>query len=106
MTSPDLITAAEAYRVERARFWVRRLKIGESVTPGGTVATYATQILNHDKSSVLFSGDEPEAKAWLDQTCLKAALRQLAAVPSDDLVAAAGGLAPLQRVVSTVVPQG
>ena len=50
MTSPDLITAAEAYRVERARYWVRRLKIGESVTPGGTVETYATQILNHDKS--------------------------------------------------------
>ena len=103
--SSDLIAAAEAYRAERARYWVRRQKVGETTTPFGTTATFATQVLNHDQSQVLLTGDEPTVKAWLDQTCLKAALRQLLVAPSAALVAAAGDLATLQRVVLRLVPR-
>lgn len=101
----DFVAMAEAYRTERARYWVRRKTVGEATTPGGTVATIVTQVLNDDQSEVLFTGEEPAAKAWLDQTCLRAALRHLLAGPSETLLEAAGGMTALQRVVLALVTQ-
>ena len=89
MTSPELTAAAEAYRAERARYWVRRKKVGETTTPGGSTAILVTQVELEDET-VLFSGHDDAAKSWLDQTCLRAAMTRLFREPSPDLVACAG----------------
>lgn len=85
--SPDLIAAAEAYRSERERYWIRKRKVGQSTSPGGSTAVWAMDVLDEVRT-VVYSGPEDQAKAWLDQTCLAAALRRL--LSSGDLRAEAG----------------
>lgn len=72
----DLVVAAQAYRARRETFWVKRRVVGETTSPAGTVRTFATDVQLAD-GQVVFSGTEPEAKAWLDQTCLRAAFTRL-----------------------------
>ena len=74
----DLAAAAKAYRAQRETFWVKRRVVGETVTGGGTVSIFATDVQLAD-GSVVFSGTEQAAKAWLDVTCLRAALTDLLA---------------------------
>jgi hypothetical protein len=74
----NLAAAAKAYRAQRERYWVKRRVVGETVTGGGTVSIFATDVQLAD-GKVVFSGTEEDAKAWLDLTCLRAALTNLLA---------------------------
>lgn len=105
MTSPDLAAAAIAYRTERERYWIRRRRVGETVTPGGVSALIVTDVQTVDET-VVFTGGEEEAKAWLDLTCLKAALGRMLANPSDTLVSAAGGPTVLRAVAECMLSEG
>ena len=102
--NPDLIVAAEAYRSERRRYWIRRKKFGEVTTPGGSTAVIATQV-EHQDGTVLFCGSDDEAKVWLDRTCLSAAMTKLLRDPTTNLIERAGSAAVLASIADYLIPQ-
>lgn len=100
----ELLEAAQAYRRQRERYWVRRSEMGKVTTPGGATSILVTHV-ETDAGELLFAGQEDAAKAWLDQQCLKAALRQLLREPSDEMARLAGSPEVLPAIYDYLSPE-
>lgn len=100
----DIATAAQAYRAERSRYWIRRCKVGEVTSPGGSTAIISTLVELED-GTFLRSGSDEDAKAWLDTQCIKAAIGKMLSHPSDELIRAAGSQDVLRSILNHLAPQ-
>jgi hypothetical protein len=106
MTHPDLAAAAAAYRAERQRYWINRSRVGETIVQGGGVSALLVTNVQTADAVVVFGGSEERAKAWLDETCLQAALSRLLGDASDELVTAAGGVTVLRNIAECLFSEG
>ena len=101
----DLVAAAQAYRAERSRYWIRRREMGKVTTPGGSTSILITMV-ETEAGELLFSGQEDAAKAWLDQKCLTEALRRLLCEPSDEMSRLAGSPTALPAIFDYLSTEG